>query len=340
MKLSLAVIGTGYFSQFQCKAWQRLAEVERAAICSLYKEAAKNYAENYDFSASYTNVDIMLAEVKPDVVDVITPPATHLELIRKLVAAGCDIICQKPFCRNFEEAQEAVQLAEAAKVKLIIHENFRFQPWYQKIHDVLMSGTLGVIYQAQFNLRPGDGRGEDAYLGRQPYFRQMPKLLIHETAIHFIDVFRYLFGDISTVWASLRRLNPVIQGEDAGIVIMHNHQGVQLVFDGNRLSSHASKDSRRTMGEMLIEGEKGCLMLDGDGQIRLRFHESREWQNVDYEWYDNDFGGDCVFQTQRAALNGLLNLSPVVNSGREYINNILVEEAIYLSHEKKQQIIL
>ena len=340
MKLSLAVIGTGYFSQFQCKAWQRVDEVERAAICSLEKEVASDYAEKYGFSESYTDVDAMIAEVKPDVVDVITPPVTHLELIRKLAEAGIDIICQKPFCRNFEEALEAVQLAEAANVKLIIHENFRFQPWYQKINELLQSNTLGSIYQAQFNLRPGDGRGEEAYLGRQPYFRQMPKLLIHETAIHFIDVFRYLFGDINTVWASLRKLNPVIQGEDAGIVIMHNNQGVQLVFDGNRLSSHVAKDSRKTMGEMLIEGEKGCLVLDGDGSIRLRFHESQKWQDVDYEWYDNDFGGDCVFQTQRAALNGILGLSPVVNSGKDYINNILIEEAIYLSHEKKRQIIL
>ena len=45
----------------------------------------------------------------------------------------------------------------------------------------------------------------------------MPRFLIHETGIHLIDVFRYLLGEITGVFARLRRINPVIKGEDAGL---------------------------------------------------------------------------------------------------------------------------
>ena len=54
-------------------------------------------------------------------------------------------------------------------------------------------------------MRPGDGQGKDAYFNRQPYFQKMERFLIHETAIHLIDVYRYLFGDIKSVFASLSR---------------------------------------------------------------------------------------------------------------------------------------
>ncbi|KGT88704.1 Gfo/Idh/MocA family protein [Enterobacter cancerogenus] len=340
MKIGLAVIGTGYFSQFQCKAWGRIAEVELKAVCSLDADVAQQYAEDYKFSRFYTDVDKLVAECQPDLIDIVTPPATHLELIKKGAAAGINMICQKPFCRNREEAEEAIRIAADANIHLIIHENFRFQPWYHQIKSILDAGTLGSIYQAQFNLRPGDGRGEDAYLSRQPYFRQMKQFLIHETAIHFIDVFRFLFGDITSVWSSLRRLNPVIAGEDAALVVMHNAEGLQMVFDGNRLSGHAATDSRRTMGEMLIEGSKACLSLDGDGRIRLRFQDSAEWQEHTYEWRNIDFGGDCVYLTQQAALRGLTQSSPIVNSAQDYLKNIKVEEAIYLSDEQKRQIVL
>ena len=64
----------------------------------------------------------------------------------------------------------------------------------------------------------GDGWGDNAYLDRQPYFQTMPRLLVVETAIHWIDTFRFLFGEVDAVYARLRRINPAIAGEDAGLI--------------------------------------------------------------------------------------------------------------------------
>ena len=80
---------------------------------------------------------------------------------------------------------------------------------------------------ANFRLRTGDGWGEDAYLGRQPFFRDYPRLLVYETGVHFIDMFRFLFGEIETVSAHLRRLNPVIKGEDSGQIFLTFDNGVR-----------------------------------------------------------------------------------------------------------------
>jgi predicted dehydrogenase len=60
---------------------------------------------------------------------------------------------------------------------------------------------------------------EDVYLERLFYICEMKKLLMCETGIYFIDTFRYLAGEVSSVYAQFSRLNPVIAGEDAGIIL-------------------------------------------------------------------------------------------------------------------------
>ena len=54
----------------------------------------------------------------------------------------------------------------------------------------------GALHGVAFRLRPGDGQGPRAYLDRQPYFQTMPRLLVVETAIHWIDTFRFLMGEV------------------------------------------------------------------------------------------------------------------------------------------------
>ena len=83
-------------------------------------------------------------------------------------------------------------------------------------------------------------------------------------------VFRFLFGDIKSVFANLSKLNTNISGEDAGIVFFEFKNGIRGLFDGNRLSDHIAEDRRLTIGEMLIEGSKGTIRLNGDGEIFKR----------------------------------------------------------------------
>ena len=145
----------------------------------------------------------MIDQIDIDFVDIIIPPKDHLKLIRIAANKNVNIICQKPFTNSYYEAIDAVNISNRNNILLIVHENFRFQPWYNKIKKILENNSLGQLYQVSFRMRPGDGQGKDAYVDRQPYFQKMEKFLIHETAIHFIDVFRYLFGEIDSLFANL-----------------------------------------------------------------------------------------------------------------------------------------
>ncbi len=336
-RLKVAVVGTGYFSQFHFDAWARCPEVDLVGVCSLDTKAASKVGVKYDMPV-FSDADQMLAEVEADLFDIITPPPTHPEIIRMAIASGTDAVCQKPFCGTLETAKEVVELIGQSGISVVVHENFRFQPWYGAIAKELKANRLGQLYQATFRLRPGDGQGADAYLARQPYFQQMKRFLVHETAIHYVDVFRFLFGEAQSVFADLRRLNSHINGEDSGIIMLDFGNGLRGVIDGNRLSDHKATNHRLTMGEMLVEGEKGVLTLDGDAVIRFRAHDSNDEEIIDYEWNDHGFGGDCVYRFTRHVVDHHCKGSPLQNSVADYLTNLYIEEAAYTSNTNGQRI--
>ena len=328
-KIRVATVGAGYFSQFQYEAWQRLPDVDLVAVCNRTEAKARQIAETYGIPQVFTDLAEMLDRTKPDLVDIITPPVTHLESIRLAAARRIPIVCQKPFCQTVEEAEQAVSAAAATETLLVVHENFRFQPWYGEAKRLLDAGDLGTPFQISFRLRPGDGQGPEAYLDRQPYFQTMERFLVHETAIHQIDTFRYLMGEVTEVYAELRRLNPVIAGEDAGLILLGFESGARGLFDGNRLVDHAADNRRLTMGEMVLEGSDAVLRLDGDGGLFLRPHGRNDEQAVSYAWENRGFAGDCVYRLQRHVVDHLLGRGAVMNTGRDYMANLRVEQLVY-----------
>ncbi|MEM7743199.1 MAG: Gfo/Idh/MocA family oxidoreductase [Pseudomonadota bacterium] len=329
----VAVVGAGYFGQFHYDAWARM-DVELVACCA--PEGAAEAAEKHSIPAAYTDAADMIEATRPDLLDITSPPATHLEIIRAACGSVPWIICQKPFCGGLDGGREAVALADAHATRIVVHENFRFQPWHREIRRLIDAGAVGQPYQVSFRLRPGDGQGPDAYLSRQPYFQQMPRFLVHETGVHFVDVFRYLMGEVTAVSARLRRLNPAIVGEDAGIVQFAFDGAAHGVFDGNRLASHAAENRRLTMGEMEIDGPVGSVRLDGDGRIWRRAHDANTWQQHDYAWQNKGFAGDCVHATNHAALQAFRSGRRAENEAADYLRNVEIVEAIYRSDAERR----
>lgn len=327
--LKVACAGAGYFSTFHYGSWARMERVTLVGSCNRNIEKAKATG-----LPAYDDLDQMLSEQVPDILDVILPPEAHAQTIRTALAAGLKwIICQKPFCQSLDEAQKITAEAEAAGATVIVHENFRFQPWYRAIKAALDRGDVGDLQQVTFRLRPGDGQGPDAYLARQPYFQKMKRFLVHETAVHWVDTFRYLLGNPQSVYADLRQLNPVIAGEDAGYILFDHPQGVRALFDGNRHLDHAADNLRRTMGEALFEGTKGTLTLGGDGAVHLRaFGQTGTTIILPPDTWDG-FGGDCVHALQSHVVAGILDGSPLENQAQDYLTVARIEAAIYVSSD-------
>ncbi|MEV8467257.1 Gfo/Idh/MocA family oxidoreductase [Fluviibacterium sp. DFM31] len=334
--LRVACAGAGYFSQFQYDSWARLDRVTLVGSYNRHIDKARKTG-----LPAFDDLAQMLAETRPDVLDIILPPVAHAAAIRTALDAGIKtIICQKPFCNDLAEARQAIAAAEAAGARIIVHENFRFQPWYRRIKAALDDGAVGEVLQVTFRLRPGDGQGPHAYLDRQPYFQQMNPFLIRETGVHWVDTFRYLLGEPVSVYADLRKVNPVIAGEDAGYVLFEHPGGVRALFDGNRCLDHDADNTRRTMGESLVEGTDGTLTLTGNGAVSLRRFGGSDTETLLAPDTWDGFGGDCVHALQSHVVSGLLDGAPLENLAPDYLSVMEIESAIYKSAREGRKIML
>ncbi|MEO0470265.1 MAG: Gfo/Idh/MocA family oxidoreductase [Bacteroidota bacterium] len=338
MKTKIACIGAGYFADFHLDAWQRLPDVEVVAICDPERPKAEAFAAKYGIQQIYQSVDELLIGCDFSVADIITPPSSHLSLCQSFAVHQKHIICQKPLAPSYDEAAAIVALAEQASIRFMVHENFRFQPWYRKIRAMLDENLIGdQLHHVHLHLRTGDGWGKNAYLDRQPYFREMPRLFIYETGIHYVDVFRYLLGEAENVFAKLRRLNPVIAGEDSGLVFFDFVNGATALMDCNRYNEANYPNPRYTFGTMTLEGNQGTIRLYPNGRISLQEMGKRE-KDVDYVHVDRGFAGDCVFFTQQHFLQALHTGEKFETNGQDYLRNLHIQEAIYQSATTRTEI--
>jgi D-apiose dehydrogenase len=310
------IIGCGFFAQFHIEGWRRMPEVELAAAVDPDLERARKAAPR-----AYATAEEMLDAERLDFVDIATRPDSHAALVRLAASRKIPVICQKPMAPGWADAVDMVEAAEAAGIPFMIHENWRWQPWYRALKNLIGRGEIGEPLDYWFHTRRNDGGGPAPY-PHQPYFAGMPRLLIYETLVHHIDTARFLFGDLSAIYAQARRRNPLIAGEDQALLML-THATVSGIVDGHRFLD--PEPDGPVMGEATVEGESGVLRLLGTGDI-YRGSE-KIWTNEVQEGYR----GDSVRATQRHFVDCLRNGVPFESGGREYLKTFRAVEAAYES---------
>lgn len=327
-------IGLGYFSQFHLEAWLRMDDIEIVAICDTDLEKARTTAKVLGIPAFYDDMETMLDEEKPDFIDIITPPETHKTLCLKAAERGVHIICQKPLAPSLKEAEEIATAISGYGVRMMVHENFRFQPWHREIKKLLDQETIGnKLHSIHWRMRMGDGWQEDAYMNRQPYFREMKQLFMYETGIHMIDTLRYFGGEMHTLLAQLKRFNSNIKGEDSSLVVFDFEKGGTAIIDANRYNESTCENPRLTFGSILIEGNKGSIRLYEDGKITVQLLGQKEKEHP-YTFENQNFSGDCVYNTQKHFITQLLSGKPFETDVSDYLNNVALLEKIYTLNER------
>ena len=330
-------VGAGYFSRFQYEAWRRIPEVEIVALANRDLAKAREAAARHGIprAAAWSDLAALLDTEKPDFIDLITPPETHLEAVQLAAARGIAIICQKPIAPTWAECVAVVETARRAGVRFMVHENFRWQPWYREMRRLLDAGTLGELFSINIRTRLGDGWQEDAYLARQPFFRTYPRLFVYETGVHFLDTFRYLGGEISTIYTRLQKRNSAIAGEDAAQIVCGFATGATAILDASRYNESDATDTRYTFGTVRLDGRKGHLELDLDGTLTLKLLGQTS-RVLDYPHTREGFAGDSVYALQRHFVERMTAGAPFESTGEDYLRTAALVEACYRSQSTGQ----
>jgi predicted dehydrogenase len=326
-------VGAGYFSEFHYDAWSRIEGARLTALCDADITKARAAGKRHGIPGVYGDVAQMLDAEQPDFIDIITPPATHIAIVMEAARRGTAVLCQKPLAPTLGEATTLVETAQRAKIRLMVHENFRWQPWHRTIKRHLDSGAVGALHRISIRSRLGDGWREDAYLARQPYFRTMPRLLVYETGIHMLDLMRFYGDDFTRVMAWLTRRNPAIAGEDSGLVVAEMTDGVRAVWDADRYAEPLTDDDPRyTFGEFLLEGDAGRIRLDPGGRLTLKKLGDAETE-IPTARATRGFAGDSVHATLAHFITCLRMGLPFETEGRDYLITLAAQEAVYRAAE-------
>jgi D-apiose dehydrogenase len=114
-----AVIGCGFFAVNHLHGWQDAKGAEIVAICDTSPDRLMVVGGQFGISARYTSAAEMLAEVKPDFVDIATTAPSHRALAELAASRKVPVICQKPFAPTLHDAKAIVAACAAAGVPLI-----------------------------------------------------------------------------------------------------------------------------------------------------------------------------------------------------------------------------
>ncbi len=316
-----ALVGAGFFAQFHADAWKRMEGVEIAALADPDEARAAALASRFGIAKIYASAEALLRSERVDFVDVVTRPDTHVELATLAAGRRVHVLCQKPMAPSVVECLRMVEVCERAGVRLLVHENWRWQPWFREIRRLLDAGALGAPSRFEFRMRTGDGRGPDAYRA-QPYFRKMPRLLIYETAVHYLDTLRYLGGgEPEVLRCEMGRRNPAIAGEDWAKVELSMPGGATAGIDADR--TDGPETPPLTLATFRVEGAKEAVEVEGDGSMRLsgRPHE--------YAWSREGYKGDSVRATNEHLADCLRTGRPCETEGRDYLKTVALVEACY-----------
>ncbi len=328
-ELKGALIGCGFFAINQMHAWRDVRGAHIVAICDRDPERLKLVGDQFGIERRYTDAAAMFADGGFDFVDIATTVASHHALVEMAASRKVPAICQKPFAKTLSDAKAMVAACAEAGVPLMVHENFRWQTPIQAVKTVLQSGAIGEPFWGRFSFRSG----YDVFSG-QPYLAEGERFIIEDLGIHTLDIARFILGDVSSLTARTKRVNPKIKGEDVATILLDHESGATSIVD----VSYASKLATEPFPETLIEldGTKGSIRLsqgyrlevNGPGGVtvtdaspRLLSWASRPWHNIQ----------ESVLAIQQHWTDRLADGGETSTSGADNLKTLALVEAAYES---------
>lgn len=149
-KLKVGVIGAGFIaSTAHLPTYADLDNVELVAVCDIIPERAQRAAERFGIPRVYTDYKAMLSDVQLDIVSICTPNSLHAPMTIDALAAGCNVLCEKPMATTVADAEAMWEASKKARGKLMIAYPRPFNPIVQHAKRVVDSGSLGEIYHAK-----------------------------------------------------------------------------------------------------------------------------------------------------------------------------------------------
>jgi predicted dehydrogenase len=322
-------VGCGFFGNIHLEGWSRIENVRIVAVVDKSEKRAKQAAKRFDVRA-YSDLDVAIAKESPDFVDIATRPDSHLGLVEVAAAQGCHVLCQKPIAPTWEESVKLVETCKSHHVRLMINENWRWQPWYREIRELIESGIIGKVVTITLTRHEADALCTPPF-ANQPYFVNMERFLLIESVIHPIDVVRFLGEEIKEVFCDMRRVSGVTRGEDSVYVHLCLEDDAWGMIYSTRCSEPDVEDP--VCDYARVEGKNGFIRLARDGVITVKplFQPAFKYE---YEIPRVGYRGDSCRAALQHFADCLLSGEQFETAGEDYLNQVM--RTVFAGYESTQ----
>jgi UDP-N-acetylglucosamine 3-dehydrogenase len=288
-KLGVAVIGTGGWGKNHVRVYKELASTELVAICDVNAERAKDIASQFGVKA-YTNSTRMLRNKEIEAVSVCTWSTKLAREALKALKAGKHVLVEKPMATNTKQAEKLLETAEQNDLHLTVGFLMRFIPGLQHIRETVENKKIGELVCAtarrvsQWPERIGD-------VG-----------VVKDTAIHDIDVMRYIFnGDPITVYAKTGSMRH-IKFEDYAQIMLTYKDGKSAFIESNWLTPYKTR-------LLTVTGSDAIMKLDYMTQ-ELWIEDPKENLQPRYPWQEPlklelQHFADCILEKKKPLIMGV-----------------------------------
>ena len=216
MPLRAAIVGLGAISLEHIERLMRLPGVQIAGLCDLDETVVEAVCERYSIDVGFTDFDRMLAEARPDVVHVLTPPQSHRALAVAALGAGAHVLVEKPIAPTRDDYSAMRDAAGAAELHLVENYNWRQAAVVRRARDLVGSGAIGDVVHVDVTfggvLSGGAGPVQDRDIVH--FSHSLPGGVLQNFASHPVSIALAFTGPCAGVSTMRRRLDPAMQSDD------------------------------------------------------------------------------------------------------------------------------
>lgn len=255
-KFRTVIVGLGGLSKSMIPTMQSFPWFEPVGLVDVRQEALSRFGDQLGLGpeALFTGLDRALAELKPDLTLINTPPRFHYEQTKQALLAGSNALVAKPLAVRFEDALDLVRLADRLGLKLTVGQQMRFHRHYQAVKRFLRSDRLGTVEFINFtNAKHRPNMAECT----------MDQPCLYEMSCHHFDCLldavpdyvpdRVLCDGFQPTWSPYN--GPCMV--NASIVFRHEvHPPLHVYY-------HAGFSSQSHNYEYRLEGSKGVIRCRG-----------------------------------------------------------------------------
>jgi predicted dehydrogenase len=268
-RIRIGIIGLGNAVEPHAKSLIDLKDrVEVVAAASRSEERLKAFAARFPF-ATTTDIDGLIADPSVDALWILTPPNSHRELAERAAAAGKHVLLEKPLDITLERARAIVGALAKADRRLGVVLQHRFRPATLRLKEIVRSGALGEIAAASMTVPWWRPQAYYDQPGRCTLARDGGGVLLTQ-AIHTLDLFRSLVGDIEVLAASAATTAVHrMETEDFAAALIRLGNGAPGVIQATTAAFPGGEE------RIEIMGTKGTAWLAG-GNLKVAYLDGRD----------------------------------------------------------------